>query len=163
PEGPERLVVNLREFDCVTYVESVLAMARLVKARTADYDAFKAQLIRIRYRGGVLDGYPSRLHYFSEWIHDNAAEGVVRDVTQELGGVRRAGRVDFMSKHPSSYRQLADAGNLAAITKIEKALDQRTRYYIPQDRIARVEDRIRDGDIIAMTTTIEGLDVAHTG
>lgn len=27
---PERLVVNLREFDCVTYVETMLAMARLL-------------------------------------------------------------------------------------------------------------------------------------
>lgn len=27
---PERRVVNLREFDCVTYVEAVLAMARLL-------------------------------------------------------------------------------------------------------------------------------------
>lgn len=163
PEGPERLVINLRELDCVTYVENMLAMARLIKARTVDYDAYKAQLVRIRYRGGVLDGYPSRLHYFSDWIHDNVAKGVVRDLTQELGGVRRGGDIDFMSKHPSSYPQLAEPGNLAAIQKIEATINGRARYYIPEDRIAGLEDRIRDGDIIAMTTTIKGLDITHTG
>lgn len=163
PQGPERLVINLRELDCVTYVENVLAMARLIKARTVDFNAYQAQLVRIRYRGGVMDGYPSRLHYFSDWIHDNAAKGVVRDLTQELGGTPRGGRIDFMSKHPSSYRQLAEPANLEAIQKIETAINGRTRHYIPQDRIAKVEDQIRDGDIIAMTTTIKGLDIVHTG
>ncbi|MEJ2185687.1 MAG: DUF1460 domain-containing protein [Gemmatimonadota bacterium] len=37
------------------------------------------------------------------------------------------------------------------------------RYTIPQDRIAEVADRIQDGDIIAMTSGLPGLDVAHTG
>ncbi len=162
-EGPERLVINLRELDCVTYVENVLAMARLIKARTIDFAAYQAQLVRIRYRGGVLDGYPSRLHYFSDWIHDNGAKGVVRDLTRELGGIRSSDRVDFMSAHPSSYRQLADPANLEAIKRTEQAINRRPRYYIPQDRIAGVEDQIQDGDLIAMTSTTKGLDVVHTG
>jgi hypothetical protein len=162
-EGPERLIINLHELDCVTYVENVLAMARLIKARTIDFNAYQAQLVRIRYRGGVLDGYPSRLHYFSDWIYDNGNKGVVRDLTRELGGTKRSGRIDFMSAHPSSYRQLADPANLEAIKRIEHAINGRSRYYIPQDRIARVEDRIQDGDVIAMTSTTKGLDVVHTG
>jgi len=162
-EGPERLIVNLRELDCVTYVENVLAMARLIKARTIDYDAYRAQLVRIRYRGGVLDGYPSRLHYFSDWLYDNEVKGVVRDLTRELGGRRRTGRIEFMSNHPDSYRQLAEPQNLAAMKRIEDSINGRTRYYIPQDRIERVEDQIQNGDVIAMTSTIKGLDIVHTG
>jgi hypothetical protein len=162
-EGPEHLVVNLRELDCVTYVENMLAMARLIKARSVDFNAYKAQLVRIRYRGGVLDGYPSRLHYFSDWIHDNGLKGVVRDLTRELGGTRRAERINFMSTHPSSYRQLADPAILAAIQLTETTINGRSRHFIPQDRIARIEDRIQEGDIIAMTSTVKGLDVVHTG
>ena len=76
--GPERLVVNLREFDCVTFVENTLALARVVRSGQGGYDAFKRELLRIRYRGGKLEGYPSRLHYFSDWIADYQAKGIVR-------------------------------------------------------------------------------------
>jgi hypothetical protein len=162
-EGPERLVVNLHELDCVTFVENMVVMARLIKARTTDFHAYQAQLVRIRSRGGVLDGYPSRLHYFSDWIYDNESLGIVRDLTRELGGSRRAGRIDFMSTHPSSYPQLSDSVILAAIQRTETDINRRTRYYIPQDRIRKVEDQIREGDVIAMTSTVKGLDIVHTG
>lgn len=161
--GPERLVINLRELDCVTFVENVLAIARLVRAGKTDFEAYRAELTRIRYRDGVIDGYPSRLHYFSDWIADNERKGLVRDVTRELGGERVVERIDFMSTHPESYRQLSDPGNLEAIRRIEAELSARERYVIPQERIAEVEAGIRNGDIIAMTSTLDGLDVAHTG
>jgi hypothetical protein len=162
-EGPERLIINLRELDCVTYVENVLAMARMIKARNVDFGAYQAQLVRIRYRGGVLDGYPSRLHYFSDWIYDNGVKGVVRDLTRDLGGTRRPERINFMSSHPSSYRQLAELANLEGIRRAELEINRRPRYFIPQDRIAKVEDQLQDGDVIAMTSTVKGLDVVHTG
>ncbi|HEX7051230.1 MAG TPA: N-acetylmuramoyl-L-alanine amidase-like domain-containing protein [Longimicrobiales bacterium] len=162
-EGPERLVVNLRELDCVTFVENTLALARLVRAGVDDFDAFRAELTRIRYRHGIIDGYPSRLHYFSDWIADNEAKGLVRDVTRELGGVRDGAPIDFMSTHRDAYPQLEDPANFAAIRDVEAAASARPRYFIPEDRIAEVEHRIRNGDIIAATSTVPGLDVAHTG
>lgn len=162
-DGPERLVVNLRELDCVTFVENMLALSRLTRAGAADFDAFRGELTRIRYRRGAIDGYPSRLHYFSDWIADNQAKGLVRDVTRELGGVTDAEPVDFMSTHLRAYRHLADPANLEAVRGIEAALSARPRYYIPEERIAEVESRIRNGDIIAATSTVKGLDVAHTG
>lgn len=162
-DGPERLVINLRELDCVTFVESVLAMARLVHAGIDDFDAYKAELAKIRYRGGVLDGYPSRLHYFSEWISDNEALGLVRNVTRDLGGVQDTEPIDFMSTHTESYRHLADPANLDAIRRVEAELSSRPRYYIPEHRIAEAASGIRNGDIIAATSTVKGLDVAHTG
>jgi len=161
--GPERLVINLRELDCVTFVENVLALSRLVRAGEADFDAFRAELTRMRYRGGEIDGYPSRLHYFSEWIADNERKGLVRDITRELGGIVDPEPIRFMSTHVEAYRQLSDPANLEAIRRIEAALSERPRYYIPEDRIAEVAPRIRNGDIIAATSTVEGLDIAHTG
>lgn len=168
--GPERLVINLRELDCVTFVENTLALARLVRAGEDDFDAFRAELRRIRYRGGVLDGYPSRLHYFSDWIADAEQKGLVRDVTRELGGVRDTEPLDFMSTNRDAYRQLAQAdatgesrSNLAAIREIEARISARPRYYIPQERIAEAAPHIRSGDIIGATSSVEGLDVAHTG
>jgi len=159
----EQLVVNLREYDCVTYVEQMLAIARAVAMGEPTYARFKDELRRIRYRDGELAGYPSRLHYFSEWISDNDAKGVVTNITQQLGGVRDSTGIDFMSQHTSSYRQLGDSVNLAAIRAKEAELTSFPRYAIAETRIASVADGIRTGDVIAATSTLAGLDIAHTG
>ena len=170
--GRERLVINFREFDCVTLVENVLALTRFVREDGAEaladpVDArarYDAHLTQLRYRGGVLDGYPSRLHYFSEWLTDNASKGFVRVVTGDLDPATDPEPVRFMSENPEAYRQLAEPGVLDAIVAMEQRLDEAPdRLYVPQDRIAPVADRIRDGDVIAATSTVEGLDVAHTG
>lgn len=169
--GPERLVVNLEALDCVTFVENALVMTRL--AWTADSTlaedprrfeaAYRAELTAIRYRDGVLDGYPSRLHYFSEWIGDNDAMGLVDGVSQELGGVVDESRLDFMSTHPDAYRQLADPVALAEIAATEARLAAVPRHYLPEDGIEGAAQGIREGDIIAATSTVPGLDIAHTG
>jgi hypothetical protein len=162
-EGAERLVVNLREFDCVTFIEQSLAMARTVKSGTVTYAEFRDQLRGIRYRDGALAGYPSRLHYFSEWIANNDDKGIVRDVTRDLGGVEDAEPITFMTAHRDAYRQLADSANYEAIRAVEARLGDVQRFYIPETGIADVADRILEGDIIAATSTEPGLDIAHTG
>lgn len=166
--GPERLVVNLRTFDCVTYVESMLALARVIRAGRGGplptFGAFTDQLRLIRYRNGVIDGYTSRLHYFSEWIRNNQEKGVVENITRALGGIPDTSRIDFMSTHAEAYPQLrGHPERVARIRAIERALSRETRYLIPQSRVGDVTDRMHDGDILAMTSTVPGLDVAHTG
>jgi hypothetical protein len=162
-DGDERLIVNLRQLDCVTFIENVLAIVHVVHAGTPDYDSFKRELVRIRYRDGVLSGYTSRLHYFSEWIADNEVKGIVDDVTLEVGGVQDTGAITFMTEHSDAYRQLSDSAVVDEIRTIETTLSGRERFYIPEAEIAAVEQSIRNGDIIAATSTLEGLDVAHTG
>lgn len=162
-EGEERLVVNLREFDCVTFIEQSLAIARAVKAGSPTYAEFKNQLRMIRYRDGELTGYPSRLHYFSEWIANNEAKGIVENVTRELGGVEDTEPITFMSEHREAYRQLADSANFDAIRGVEERLRTLPRYYIPEAQIGDVADQIQEGDVIAATSTVAGLDIAHTG
>ncbi len=164
--GPERLVVNLEALDCVTFVENALVIARLAwKAPAGDVfrTAFQDELTRIRYRAGLLDGYPSRLHYFSEWIADNEAAGLVTSLSRQLGGVADGSAIDFMSTHPDAYRQLADRDVLAEIARTEARISAVDRFYIPQEEIAEKAHMIRDGDIIAATSTVPGLDIAHTG
>ncbi len=163
PPGPERLVVNLRTFDCVTFVESSLALARVIRSGQHDFGAFVDELRRIRYRDGVGDSYADRLHYFSEWISVNDQKGIVREITVSLGGQPDRTPVDFMSTHAELYRQLEDSATLREIRETEEALSARPRSSIPEARIAKVADRIEDGDIIAATSTAPGLDVAHTG
>lgn len=170
--GPEHLVINLREFDCVTFVENMLAMTRFIRHdgiallgdRARAEARYAGYLEDLRYRGGHLDRYPSRLHYFSEWLSDNAARGHLRLLTRELGGVEDSEPLSFMSAHPAAYRQMAEPGIAGAIRAMEQRLNgSLPRWYIPEDRIAAMEQQIQDGDVIAATSTLPGLDVAHTG
>ena len=161
--GNERLVVDLREFDCVTFVESTLALARCVKLRTTTFDDFRKQLQLIRYRGGNINGYPSRLHYFSDWIDDNVKKGIVKDVAQRLGGAPLHKTINFMTTHRSSYRHLSDEDTFRDIKATEAELSLRQQYYLPKRNIQQVRDEILDGDIIGITTSIDGLDITHTG
>lgn len=159
----EQLIVNLKEFDCVTFVETTLALARCIKLGTTTYDAFKSQLQLIRYRGGVIGGYPSRLHYFSDWIDDNEKKQIVTNITRELGGVRYEKRISFMTTHRTAYKQLGNDYFFNAIEQTEAELNTRPRYYLPKDQVRRVQEQISDGDVLAITTSINGLDILHTG
>ena len=68
-----------------------------------------------------------------------------------------------MTTHVNAYRQLADPANVEAVRVVERRLTATGRYYVPESRIESMAHRIQDGDIIAATSTVEGLDVAHTG
>jgi hypothetical protein len=72
--------------------------------------------------------------------------------------------VDFMSTHREAYRQLlADPAALAAVREVEERLSAGTRWWIPERALDAAVSGILDGDIIAMTSTVAGMDVAHTG
>ncbi len=161
--GPEHLVVNLQGLDCTTFVENVLALARCVKLDQMSFDAFKKQLQFIRYRSGLIQGYPSRLHYFTDWIGDNERKQILQDLTRELGGIPLEKTIDFMSTHRKSYPQLSGESALDAIRAAELRLSSAVHTYVPKASIAGIQNRLRSGDIIAITTSIPGLDVSHTG
>jgi hypothetical protein len=162
PTATEPLTLSLTRFDCVSLVESCLAVARV-----ADDDAeptwerFGREIERIRYRGGVREGYVSRLHYFSEWISDGARRGLVRDLGAELGGAEDARPLRFMTEHRASYPALADEATFRAIGAMERGLDAAPRRVVPTERIPEVSDRIETGDVLAFATSIPGLDVTH--
>jgi hypothetical protein len=162
--GAERLVVNLQGLDCVLFCENALVFARCVKKNKTTFEDYKAELQHIRYRDGIIDQYPSRLHYFSDHIYDNEKKGVVNNVTKELGGVHFGKTVNFMSTHPDSYIKLKEnPGFVDVIRKQEEAINKRPMYHIPKDQVQKVSPKIHNGDIIAITTDIEGMDVSHTG
>ena len=119
-DGDEQLVINLTGLDCTTLVENTLALSRCVKMGTTSFYEYLAELQYIRYRDGIVDGYPSRLHYFSDWITDNVAKGVVADETKELGGVPIQFNLNFMSTHPDSYKQLDENPDLIPIIEMQE-------------------------------------------
>ncbi len=161
---PEDLVVNLREFDCNTFAESCLAISRTIRSGKQNFEQFTTELKGIRYRNGIVDGYPSRIHYFSEWIYINNQKVIIRDVSREIGGTPFRKEINFMSTHPGSYQQLlSDTALLEIIARQEQEISERGMYFVPEKQIKDVESRLREGDIVGITTSIDGLDILHVG
>jgi len=162
PKGLEPLIVSLTRFDCVTLVESCLAVARASDdGRRPTWEKFSREVERMRYRGGKREGYASRLHYFSEWISDGEKRGLVKNLGQELGGANDTRPLRFMTEHRASYPALADDAIFAKIGEMEKSLDDNPRWVIATEKIPEIQDRIQTGDVLAFATAIPGIDVTH--
>ncbi|MCX6308513.1 MAG: DUF1460 domain-containing protein, partial [Bacteroidia bacterium] len=162
--GPERLQVNLHGLDCTTLVENALALSRLVVSKTQDFETYKALLTNIRYRDGKLDGYPSRLHYASDWLIGNAQKGYLMFVHLGYKTSTLHPQVNFMSTHPAAYSALkADSSLIPAIIAQEVRINQLSFPYLPKEKLTDQATNIRTGDLIAITTGFAGLDFSHLG
>jgi hypothetical protein len=163
-KGEEQLVINLSGLDCTTFVENTLVFARLIKTGKTSFKDYENELQKIRYRNGVINGYPSRLHYFTDWIYDNIKKGIISDITELVGGKQYKFRLNFMSTHPESYPQLKGHPEFVReIRQKEAEISRRNYFYVPKERVGFVENQIGNGDIIAFTTSIPGLDISHVG
>ena len=160
----EQLVVNLREFDCTTFVESVLALSYVFKEHSAVLQDYMRYLQKLRYQDGNIDLYPSRLHYFSDWLYDNQHKGYIDIVSNDFGDQLFDSKVDFMSRNYNLYPKLsADSAFVDKVKNRENKISDYNLKYVSTSRIDSIADCIQDGDIIAFCSGVEGLDIAHVG
>jgi hypothetical protein len=162
-DSAEDLRINLRELDCVTFLENVIALQMTVKNGKQQFKDFCLMLQYIRYRDGIRDGYLSRLHYTSEWLDDNCRKGILA-LPEPASGKEFLPGVSFMSSHCDLYPVLKANPDLCVKVKdMEMKVNHLKLRYIPKEDVKNVTQEIHDGDIIAITTHIEGLDIAHMG
>lgn len=136
PEVPEKLVVQFEAFDCVTFIESVLALAKS-RSKTG----FVTELKRTRYRDGVVD-WRSRLHYFSDWMRHNQKRGAIK-----------------MLMRGSGTRSID-----TALSLIKALPARRVRIHVvPKKNLHLALDRISDGSVVAFASVRPALDFFHTG
>jgi Protein of unknown function (DUF1460). len=163
-KDPEGLVINLRELDCTTFVETVFALSKTIVDGSPSFESFCENLKQFRYRNGVIAGYASRLHYTTDWIYENSQKGLVEDVTKEIGGESLPVELFFMSRNADKYKLLKGNPDLIAdMAAIEKSVNNRLYYFIPKDRIEACREGIKDGDMLCFVTSVAGLDVSHVG
>lgn len=165
----EKLVVNLRQLDCTTYVENVVALALCMSQKAYTFKAFCDNLCKIRYRGGATPHYTKRLHYFTDWIADNTAKGICSEVQSPnppFTAVQKIA-VYYMSTYPSKYKMLAENPEyVPVIAATERELNKASYWYVPKSLVGNTElmrKVVKDGDIIALTTSLKGLDIQHIG
>ena len=166
----EQLIVNVRAFDCTTYLETVLALSLAwhdtpdkISGPTFEL-AFRSYLTKLRYRNGKIDGYASRLHYFSDWLRDNERKGLLTDVTGEFAGSLLVAKpVSYMTTATYRYPQLSDPATFRQMQLAEASLNQQPFTFIPKKNIGLAEGQLREGDIIMLTSARPGLDMKHVG
>jgi hypothetical protein len=148
--------VNLNGVDCWTFFELSLGFARMLdEIEPAWTPATLLHYIELdRYRGGVCTGaYLSRLHYLEDWLYDNDRRGLVHDLTRQLGGVRANHAAREMTLGWRHYRYLkANPELLKPLGRMEANVSSRPLYQIPKNRVARIEPKLKSGDIIGIVS-----------
>lgn len=162
----EWLTINIDELDCTTFVETLIALTKTTLSNRYSWRDYAHNLENVRYRNGEMQGYSSRLHYISEWIINNAHRGNLKDVTPDMDGVKYEMRtIDFMTKHRDNYKQLADSTVFEEIRNVESGLRNHRFPYVKKEWMKKkvIESQYKEGDIVAIVTKIEGLDIQHLG
>ena len=159
--------VDLDGLDCWTFFETCLGFARMLHVKSADYtpDDLLAAIETDRYISGQCRGYLSRLHFLEQWSADNEARGLVRNITQELGGVRMDHRdLNEMTSGFRSYRYLrSNPSLLTGIARVQEKVSNLPVYYLPKNRVAAAESRLQTGDIICIVSADPNAYTSHVG
>lgn len=162
----EMLTIDIDELDCTTFVETLYALTRTTLERRYSWRDYAHNLESVRYRGGVMKGYASRLHYISEWIIDNNHRGNLKEETPNLNGVKyEVKTINFMSKHRDNYPSLADNNTFQEIKEVERGYHNHRYPIIKMEwtNLKKLSKDLKEGDFVGIVTKIEGLDIQHMG
>ncbi|MEY2485654.1 MAG: hypothetical protein QOG67_3408 [Verrucomicrobiota bacterium] len=161
--------VNFQGMDCWTFFEISLAFARMLNEPEENWGPpLLLHYIELdRYRGGECTGeYLSRLHYLEDWLADNDSRGLVDDLTRKLGGMSVPHSAREMSIGWRHYRYLAaNKSLLGPLAGMEAHVSSRALYQIPKNRVAKIESKLRSGDIIGIVSRDRGglYSTSHVG
>ena len=161
----ELLTINVHELDCLTFIETLYALTRATLDRRLSWRDYAANIENVRYRGGEMGDYSSRIHYISEWIIDNHVRGNLVEITPDLPHADyMVKNIDYMTHHTDSYRQLKN--DSAMVEKIRRYELRNHRF--PFVKRSWLNDKalkaaLKSGDFVSLVTKVEGLDVSHNG
>jgi hypothetical protein len=133
---PEALRITLEAFDCVTYLEVVLALTC-----SGTLNEFVSTVRRIRYKRGDID-WLRRNHYMTDWARNNEAEGFIVNLTAGAATIEKTCTLDLIPGLPAKT---------AAFN------------YFPKESLSRVAELVQTGDLVFFVSTRSDLDVFHTG
>ena len=124
-------------FDCVTYIETVLALAL-----ASNVDDFTEWLRQIRYEQGRIE-WERRNHYMTLWIRNSVREGIFRPVSTPAVPTLTMERI---------------------LNVVPGLAPRRARVKcVPKRAVPRLEQYLQTGDLIFFASTRKHLDVFHAG
>lgn len=162
----EKLVINIEELDCTTFVQTLIALAETTLNNRTSWRNYASFLENNRYRKGEINGYASRLHYTSDWIVDNIARGNIKDVTSSFTRYSAEIKtIDYMTSNREQYPALKSDDNYNKIKNVEIGYRSH-KYPLIKKRLLNfkdVKEGFKDGDIVILICKIDGLDASHMG
>jgi len=135
-DTPEVFTASLNGFDCVTYIETILALSR--SSTVAD---FVEWLRKIRYEHGRIQ-WDRRNHYMTAWIRNNQREGVIRAVRNGARAVTKERALDVVPGLAAKRMHL---------------------QCVPKSSLPALRSHLQTGDLIFFASTRKNLDVFHCG
>ena len=162
----EQLTINIDELDCTTFVETLYALTRTTLNGRYSWRDFANCLENLRYRGGKMDGYASRLHYISDWSTDNTSRGNLKEITGDINGVQyKIKTINYMTTHRDLYPALADSATFERVRSSEIGYRNHRFPYIKREHLSSKNEKnaLKSGDFVGLVTKMEGLDVSHMG
>lgn len=166
PPGAETLDTTVDAFECVSFIESTLAVARCAWESEPTASCFAHELEATRYRSGRMGDYASRLHYFIDWIGDNASRGRLVNMTASLGGEPVQKDFFYITERVLERSDMKKE-ELTLLTRemqtTEARLSATTHAVLTRQSAPPVLSRLEDGDLVAFVWERPGLLVHHAG
>ena len=158
---------NFNGQDCWTFFEICLGMARMLETPKKTYTPgdLLDQIEWTRYRGGQCRGnYLDRIHYLAEWYIDNDKRKTVVDITRRFPTQRMPPQCGEMTRLWKHYRYLKMNPELrAGMAQHEQRLNKTPVFMVPKDKVAGIEPKLQNGDIIGIARHDNGSYCSHVG
>ena len=159
--------VNFTGMDCWTFFETCLAFCKMLETPKTSYTPHDLlrQIEWTRYRGGLCNGnYLDRIHYLAEWYVDNDKRRNIYDITRKFPTEKMDNKCQEMTILWKSYRYLKHNPSLRAGMAVhEKRLTKMPVYMIPKNKVAGIENKLKNGDIIGIASHHDGGYCSHVG
>ena len=162
-KAKETFRAELRRFECVSFIESSLGVARCAWRGQPTKDCFVWEVLGLRYRSGIMSDYSSRLHYFVDWLEDNRGRWRFRDVTEELGGTPVRRGFFYLTRRAAVIPALSSPSARRAMADVEARLTSQPYVVVGRNRIRQAVTGLRAGDVVAVTGGKPGRLVTHAG
>jgi len=161
-------LINFESMDCVTLIENFVALT--LTCRQMDrtdgeisdaqaLDMFLTQIENVRYYEGNNCKWEDRIYYFTQALEELESKGIVKDIGA-LAGDPFSKRIQYMSQNKRKYPGISDWNRIA---QYEKRLTDAGLRWFPLNQLDRYASVAESGDIIALATSVDGLDVSHCG
>ena len=150
--NPEKVYFSFADFDCVTFVENVLALYY----SDGTNSKFIENLIKIRYNDSI--SYENRNHYLTSGLEKLVKLNILTPINNPFNSKSVFKSIDYLSEHVNNKHI-----DRSKLIKTENSISSRPIYYFDSMNDSDTNNIIQNGDVIAFVSSRNDLDFKHVG